>query len=225
MRRILTGTIALCLAASAGILSGRGLAAQDESLALVAADAGLGNLRRLLADVIYIRADQYYHMAMYRGEDWARESDYLPVIWLVVKLRPGFEAAYSEGAYQLVVNLRLADEGFRLLERGMRECPGSLELRWQNFAIRWQAGFGTLEQRRQAGRDFLAFIRRSRSFEGPTDWEKNAFLIQSWLFQEDSTRSSAQRLASLYERRSRVIETQRTIWGRALGPEGHAGSS
>jgi hypothetical protein len=211
MKRILGGTLALAIACVAGMAVER-QARGDASLALNAAGTGLSRIRGLLADILYLRADQYYHMGMFRGESWAEESDYLPIIWLVVELRPDFAPVYADGAYQLVVNLGMTEEGLRLLERGLRECPDDAELRWQNLVIRWQAGTGTPEDRRGAARDFLTFVRRNYPFSPPSEQERNAALIQSWLFEEDSTRRASPEIASLYETRWRAVQSLRRVW-------------
>jgi len=110
--------------ASAILLS----AAIDASYQVPGADTlapisdGFGQLRGIVADFLYLDLDRYHHIMMYQGYDWAQIADYLPQIWMIVKLKPDYWRAYEDGSYHLAVNLGMPDEGMRLLEEGLRNC-------------------------------------------------------------------------------------------------------
>jgi|GEM_PF-1345542 len=211
MKRVLLAAFLLGICIASGTAAQR-LESRSGTAPLEAARFGLERIRFLLSDFLYIRIDQYFHMAMFRGEDWRAEADYMPLVWLVVRLRPDFEPVYADGASQLAVNLGLVDQGVALLEEGMRNCPRSLEMRWENLTVRWQSGAGTAHDRIAAGIGYLDFVRRNFPCSPPSEHERNAAAIISWIAEGDSARRATARIASLYQSRWRIMFCQQRIW-------------
>ncbi len=169
------------------------------------ADRGLDEIRLILAEVLYLELDDYHHIMTYQGYDWTAIRDYLPQIWLIVRLKPDFWQAYQDGAYQLAVNLGSTAEGLRLLEEGIENCPGNLDLLWQNVVIRWRTGTGQPRERLQACLEYSRAVR-APGLPDPHPVElRNAALISTWIMEEGSgTRDSL--TAARYSRRAGVLE-------------------
>lgn len=199
----------LALSVLLGILAGeRG----GDDAVLDTLGSGAGRIRSVLATILYLDLDNYHHIMIYQGRDWTSITDYLPQIWLIVRLDPGFAQAYDDGAYHLAVNLGRVDEGLELIEQGMRNCPSDRELVWQNLVIRWQTSAGTPAARFGA---FARFARSSRSGGFDTalfERERNSTLIASWILDSAGTRRDSL-FADRYRARADVI----TLWRRFYG--------
>jgi hypothetical protein len=187
-------------------------AAEEGSDALVPVGESLEQVRSLAADYLFLKIDQYHHMWIYEGNDWTSIPEYLPLIWLIVELKPDFREAYSDGSYQLAVNLGYVDEGLELISEGIRNCPGDPGLRWDKLVIVWQTGAGNPQERRVAGWDLAGLIRRECPSSRPSLAERNSLYVISWLYEADSTRARAGRLESRYSTRARIAADQRALW-------------
>jgi hypothetical protein len=168
------------------------------------ADRGFDEIRLILAEVLYLELDDYHHIMMYQGYDWTAISDYLPQIWLIVRLKPDFWQAYQDGAYHLAVNLGSTTEGLRLLEEGIANCPGNLDLLWQNVVIRWRTGTGRPRERLQACLEYSRAVR-DLGLPDPHPVElRNAALISTWIMEEGTgTRDSL--TSARYSRRADIL--------------------
>ncbi len=89
------------------VVSGRiaGETAWENEAASEAVSSGAGEIGSILADILWLQLDQYHHIWMYQGNEWTTATDYLPQLWLIIKLDPTFAEAYIDGGYHLVRNL------------------------------------------------------------------------------------------------------------------------
>lgn len=81
--------------------------------------------RELVADLLWLRAIQYYgsHRQTDRQYLWARH-----IFRVITTLSPRFVEAYRFGALVLATDAMEVEEGFDLLKRGMHANPGRWEL-------------------------------------------------------------------------------------------------
>ncbi len=202
----LSAAFFLAAAVVLGGLAG-GAAPGGSSGALEPFESGIDQIRLVLADILYLDLDEYHHIMMYQGYGWDEIGEYLPQIWLITRLRPDFAQAYSDGAYQLAVNLGRVDEGIALLEQGIENCPGDLELLWQNLVIRWRTEAGTPRERLLACLGYLGALRSLEFEDYPWDSSsvRNVGLIASWVL-EEGERPLSQALSRRYSSLADVME-------------------
>ncbi|NLP04982.1 hypothetical protein GX411_03385 [Candidatus Fermentibacteria bacterium] len=164
------------------------------------AESGLWTLRTMLASYLLVQIDNYHHIWLYQGGDWRRDTNYMQQVWLVSKLRPDIPDNYSDGGYQLAVNLGMVDEGLELLRQGMAECPDDLGLRWSYATVAWQTVADDPRLVQEACWSYLDLMRRQSP--PPGSEETNLLRILGWMFEADSARANSPRLAGLYSRRA-----------------------
>jgi hypothetical protein len=196
----------LALSVLLGVLAGAG---GSGGTVLDTLDSGAERIRGVLATVLYLDLDNYHHIMIYQGRDWTAITDYLPQLWLITRLDPGFAQAYDDGAYHLAVNLGRVDEGLELIEQGMRNCPSDRELVWQNLVIRWQTSAGTPSERFGAFTRFAGSSRRGGFDTALFERERNSTLIASWILESAGTLRDSL-FAARYRARADVI----TLWRR-----------
>lgn len=165
---------------------------------------GFDEIRLILAEVLYLKLDDYHHIMMYQGYEWTEISDYLPQIWLIIRLKPDFARAYEDGAYHLAVNLGSPDRGLELLEEGLSHCPGNLSLLWQNVVIRWRTGFGSPRDRLEACLQYARVLRMNGNPDPRPTEMRNNYLIGSWVM-EEGTGEYDSLIAARYGRRAEVL--------------------
>ncbi len=97
-----------------------------------AATALVSGFRGLAADLLWLKADQYWHAGQ-----WQR---ILPVYQLVTRLQPGFTLAWSLGGWQMAYNLSeragrgdtaaaaWVQKGISFLKEGLRHNPEKADL-------------------------------------------------------------------------------------------------
>lgn len=203
----------VCLAVSAAIVGPLdGLRRWSPSGTMGPAVSGLDQIRLIAAEVLYLQMDDYHHIMMYQGYDWTAIADYLPQIWLIVKLKPDFWQAYEDGAYHLAVNLGMQEEGMRLLEEGLENCPGNRQLLWQNVVIRWHLEIGTVRERLSACAQYARALRRG-GLPDPSPTEmRNVSLIGSWVSEHGPGRVDS--LTSRhYSRRADILDSVISAYG------------
>lgn len=194
---VLTGT----MAGEAGTTS-RGAAAETLT-------TGAGEIGKMLADILWIQMDRYHHIWMYQGHEWETATDYLPQLWLVTKLNPGFPDAYIDGGYHLAVNMGDPEEGLRLLDTGMANCPDDEGVYWERFIVLWQTGYRGDRGTRTAAWDYLELLSRKRGVISDPWNEANAFMIIGLTFEEDTLRRNSRLLAERYNERASFIRFAR----------------
>lgn len=204
MKRDLHIYLAAALLLAAAVMLGR-MATADNPAGNTAArqtlDAGTRELGRILADLLWIEIDNYHHILMFQDYDWMTTAEYLPQLWLVIHLAPDFPDAYIDAGNHLAVNLGMPDEGLRVLDRGISNCPDNEKIFWERLVVLWMTDHEGAESTRMAGWDYLDLVRRKRGeIEEPWN-EANASMIISFTFLEDTLRASAGRLALRYEER------------------------
>lgn len=190
----------LVLAVLAG-MAASGLRSGGKSTSMDVFSSGIGSLKSVLANALYLRIDDYHHLWMYQGHSWTTATDYLPMIWLIVTLKPGFEQAYVDGSYHLAVNLGKPREGLSLLRRGMRNCPRSLALHWEHAVVSWKADLAAagIRYKEEALWDYLRLVRRQGG-DREAPWnESNALVALSDVFNAHESRAHNRTIGRLYD--------------------------
>ncbi len=178
--------------------------------------AGVGEIGRVLADILWLQIDRYHHIWMYEGRDWVTATDYLPQLWLVIKLNPGFPDAYIDGAYHLGINLGLPEESMRLLEQGVRNCPDNERMLWERLIVLWQSNYLGTRETRMAAWDYLDLVRRKGGNISEPWNEANAAMIIGFTFQDDTLRRNSARLAVRYSERRELMSLARRTDAREM---------
>ncbi len=196
--------LALLVAAAAlaaAVISGREASRQVSggSPSLDVLSSGLNRIAEFTGDVIYLRIDDYHHIWMYQGHEWTEATDYLPMVWLVSRLKPEYARNYINGGHHLAVNLGRVGEGVRFMRRGLRKCPNSLDLVWEYAVVLWRTGYGTLYERQKAVWRYLRMVRRLRG-DSDEPWnEYNSLMVLAELFEADTGRANHVRIAAIYK--------------------------
>ncbi|MBD3369749.1 hypothetical protein GF402_05220 [Candidatus Fermentibacteria bacterium] len=196
-----TLSLALLLAAILAGLAASRMRSRHESTSMEVFESGIKSLKSITANALYLRIDDYHHLWMYQGHTWTTATDYLPMIWLVVTLRPDFVQAYVDGAYHLAVNLDQPREGLDLLRRGIRNSPRNLALYWERAVISWKADLETVgvREKEKAFWKYLGMVRRHRG-DPESPWnESNALIGLSEIFETHSSRAHNRRISRLYD--------------------------
>jgi hypothetical protein len=179
-----------------------------------AASGASGLLRGILADALLIQMDNYHHIWTYAGGDWRDDTDYLEQLWLVSRLRPDIPSVYADGGYHLAVNLGLVEEGLAFLDRGIRCCPGDMEILWVREVVIWQCLPGEHDLLEKACLDYLSAVRAVRLPVGSN--EMNTNMILGWTLESDSSRTSHAALARHYIARAEMLGGSHLLWGIPL---------
>ncbi|MFO8183682.1 MAG: hypothetical protein R6U39_05860 [Candidatus Aegiribacteria sp.] len=198
----------LAVAVITGRMATMGTAAGDRA-AVETITAGTGQLGRILADLLWIQLDRYHHIWMYQGHRWQTATDYLPQLWLITKLNPQFPDAYIDGGHHLAVNLDKPEEGFRLLDRGIRNCPDNERVYWERMIVLWETGYRGARGTRLAAWDYLELVRRKRGRISEPWNEANAAMILGFTFSGDSLRRNSSVISRRYDERAEFIRSAR----------------
>jgi len=189
-------------------------AAGKTNVATEAVSSTTGEIGRILADLLWLQLDQYHHIWMYQGNNWVTATDYLPQLWLLLKLDPKFADAYIDGGYHLVINLGESEEGFRLLSDGIRQCPDNERVFWERLTVIWDSEYYEPRATQTAAWDYLNLIKRKRGvIEEPWN-EANAAMILEFSFESDSLRRNHQQISDRYAERCDFIRFARrhNLW-------------
>ncbi len=200
---ILAALAFLAIAVVSGALVSRETASRN--VAGQAVESGLHYFGSFMADILWLKLDQYHHIWMYQGTDWSTATDYLPHLWLIVRLDPNYVMAYVDGGYHLAVNLGAEEEGIELLERGLRYNPRDEALLWEYAVVLWATEYYGPRRAAEASWDYLDLTRRNRGMMAMPWNEPNAQILLRDAFRRDSLRANADRIAERYQRRSEFI--------------------
>lgn len=176
-----------------------------DGTAAQALDSGLSRLGSVVADLLWLELDKYHHLGMYQGVDWTANTDYLPQLWLITRLNPGFVDAYLTGGYHLAVNLGMPAEGIALLQRGLLNCPADDRIRWEYTTVLWETNYLGPRATQESAWTYLDIVRRRRGNVQEIWNEPNAELILKAAFLADSTRMHSVSIAHRYQSRSEFI--------------------
>ncbi|MEN8209515.1 MAG: hypothetical protein ABFR50_09725 [Candidatus Fermentibacteria bacterium] len=193
------------------VISGRiaGNSALENEAASKAVSSGAGEIGAILADILWLQLDQYHHIWMYQGNEWMTATDYLPQLWLIIKLDPTFAEAYVDGGYHLSINLGLPEEGIRLLREGVRQCPENDQIRWQVLIVLWQSDHYGSRQIQEAAWDYLTLIKEKQGRIADPWNEANASMILEFSFETDSFRRNHTEISRRYAERCDFIRFAR----------------
>ncbi len=198
------------------VVSGRiaGETAWKNEAASEAVGAGAGEIGCILADLLWLQLDRYHHIWMYQGNEWMTATDYLPQLWLIIKLDPTFAEAYIDGGYHLTINLGHPEEGLELLQEGVRRCPDNERMLWERLIVLWLSNYYGPRATQEAAWDYMALVRQKRG-QIPDLWnEANASLILEFCFENDSLRRNHMEISERYSERCDFIRSARrnSLW-------------
>jgi len=206
MRSFALPIVALLLLTTA-FITGREVsryALQDDTAAEFAS-SGLGKLGAILADLLWLQLDQYHHIWMYQGNDWTTSTEYLPQLWLITRLNPGFAEAYIAGGNHLAVNLGEPEAGVALLQAGIRNCPENDRVAWEYAVVLWRTGQLGPRATQEATWRYMDMVRRSR-FDVAEPWNyTNCSILLKASFREQQDRENHSAIARRYQFRSEFI--------------------
>ncbi len=196
---------------SIAVIFGRiaGETAWENKAASEAVSSGLGEIGGILADLLWLQLDQYHHIWMYQGNEWMTATDYLPQLWLIIKLDPTFTEAYIDGGYHLTINLGYPEEGLRLLQEGVRQCPYNEQMRWERLVVLWQSSYYGPRAIQEAAWDYMTLVKEKRGQIRDPWNEANASLILELCFKDDSLRYNHMQISERYAERSEFIRFAR----------------
>jgi len=205
---------------SIAVISGRiaGKTARENETASEAVSSGLDEIGGTLADLLWLQLDRYHHIWMYQGNEWMTATDYLPQLWLIIKLDPTFTEAYIDGGYHLTINLGHPEEGIRLLEEGVRQCPDDERMRWERLVVLWQSNYYGCRAIQEAAWDYMNLVKGKRG-QIVEPWnEANASLILELCFENDTLRYNHMRISERYAERCDFIRfaSRNDLWRPAL---------
>lgn len=189
------------------VVSGRiaGETAWENEAASEAVSTGAGEIGGIFADILWLQLDRYHHIWMYQGNEWMTATDYLPQLWLIIKLDPTFAEAYIDGGYHLAINLGHPEEGLRLLQEGVRQCPDNERLLWERLVVQWQSYYYGPRAIQEAAWDYLALVKKKRGQIVDTWNEANASLILELTFEDDTLRHNHMAISERYSERSEFV--------------------
>ncbi len=202
------------------VVSGRiaSESAGGNEIASEAVSTGTGQIGGLLADILWLQLDQYHHIWMYQGNEWITATDYLPQLWLIIKLDPGFAEAYIDGGYHLAINLNMPEEGLELLGEGARQCPDNERILWEKATVLWETDFYGTRVTHEAVWNYLDLVKRKRG-QITEPWnEANAAMILEFTFEEDTLRRNNLRISERYADRCDLIRFARRegFWTQSI---------
>jgi len=203
----------LCLAFVSGNAVSRE-ASIDLSGHMEVFSSGFDEIKRIAANVLYLQLDEYHHITIYQGSEWVTVTDYLPHLWMITRLNPGFPDPYVEGGYHLAVNLGYTDEGIELLKRGLLHCPDDTGISWEYAYVCWEMEYGSLQSRQDNVWRFLELCGELDLTAADVDQHTsmmNANRLLKFMFEDESSRSGSQGIALHYERRINLMSSIRAL--------------
>jgi len=208
MKRIITPLILALLFFVITIVIGSNIRATtlgDASAGEIAVSSSFSQLRTFLANVLWLQLDRYHHIWMYQGNAWTTATDYLPQLWMIIKLDPDYTQAYYTGGYQLAVNLDMPAEGIELFREGLFQNPNDPKLLWEYATVLWVTNYLLHSDTENAIWNYLTLLRRKNGDIIDSWNEANACLMLNVEFGNDSLRLNHRRISHHYEYRSNFL--------------------
>lgn len=84
-----------------------------------------GQFRTVMANLLWIKLENYHHEFIAKHSDWTRNTDAMGLARLITRLDPHFPEAYATGARMLVGNDKVK-EAKAYLEEGVENNPNSM---------------------------------------------------------------------------------------------------
>lgn len=168
-----------------------------------------GEIGGILANILWLQLDQYHHIWMYQGNEWITATDYLPQLWLIIKLDPSFAEAYIDGGNHLSINLNRPEEGLRLLEEGVRQCPGNELILWERVVVLWKSDYYGPRATEESAWEYLNLVKRKNGQIDEPWNEANAAMILEFVFEDDSLRRNHMEISERYAQRCDFIRFAR----------------
>ncbi len=198
------------------VISGRiaGETAWENEAASEVVSSGLDEIGSILADLLWLQLDRYHHIWMYQGNEWMTATDYLPQLWLIIKLDPSFAEAYINGGYHLTINLGYQEEGLRLLQEGVRQCPDSERMRWERLIVLWQSNYYGSRATQEAAWDYMTLVKEKRGHIVDPWNEANTSMILEFCFENDNLRRNHMEISERYGERRDFIRfaSRNDLW-------------
>lgn len=100
------------------------------SMAAVVVRSFVGQVRGLLADLLWLRVDEYQHRRRIVGGDLLQSDDeaMMPLVRLITWLNPHFIEAYALGGQWLAFHFDRPAQAMTFYEEGIRNNPQSFDL-------------------------------------------------------------------------------------------------
>jgi len=174
-----------------------------------AVSSSTGEIGAVLADVLWLQLDRYHHIWMYQGNEWTTATDYLPQLWLITKLNPGFAEAYIDGGHHIAINLGMPEDGLELLEDGVRRCPENEKILWEKLIVLWKTNYSGYRATEEAAWNYLELVKRKNGDISEPWNEANAAMLLEFTFEEDSLRRNYIRISERYAERCNFIRFAR----------------
>ena len=203
--------IAAVIFLTVAVYSGRlaSQAAPSDNTAAEAVSNGIGQIGSFIADILWLQLDRYHHIWMYQGHEWSSATDYLPQLWLIIKLDPTFAEAYIDGGYQLAINLDQKYEGIKLLQEGIRQCPENERVLWGYAVVLWEAEYCSPRETEEAIWQYLRLVREKRGLIEESWNEGNAYFLLEKAFERDSLRRNYLEISRSYSNRNSFVRRVR----------------
>jgi len=178
MKRV-TGWLGICalgvlMVGGDGILSVRGpsMLPPEARSAQGAVYANIaGQFRTVLANMLWMKADQYHHEFIEHNPHWTQNRDVLPLMKMVTVMDPHFVQAYTNAAWMLGLYQNRPAEARAFLLEGLRWNPSSSEIYETLAILAWRndhnprATLRYLERARACARTDFDYRRYSSSIK------------------------------------------------------------
>ena len=90
-----------------------------------------GEFRIVIANLLWIKVEQYHHEFEQKNANWTQNKDLLSFTDIITKLDPKFEEAYMVGCQIYAMGYKKPLKGIEYLERGLEYSPKSYALNRQ----------------------------------------------------------------------------------------------
>ena len=87
-----------------------------------------GEFRTVFANLLWIKADQYHHEFIQRGNNWSSNKELIGLLNLIIVLDPHFVEAYADEVYIYADGYGDNDKVLGVLRQGISNNPRSREL-------------------------------------------------------------------------------------------------
>lgn len=138
----------------------------------------LGQFRSIAASFLWMKADTYHHEHIERNQNWAENTEIMPLLKMVTVLDPHFTQAYASAAWMLALYHNRPGPARAFLAEGIRNNPKSADLYQTMAVIAWRCD-GNAEST-------IRYLRKAADCTGDA-FEKRAILntVRSLQYQLD----------------------------------------
>jgi hypothetical protein len=87
-----------------------------------------GEFRSVIANLLWIKVENYHHEFLRTNNDWRANTQILPLVKMITDLDPHFTEAYSVGGWMLCMGVNHTKEGIDYLREGVRNNPQNMDV-------------------------------------------------------------------------------------------------